>query len=89
MKPQVRETTAQVAKRYRVYDFVCHCVYTRGWPPTHREIAKHMGLNSTSTVAMHLQRLVADGKLEWRENGYFPALLSGLLGWPAAKWVSK
>jgi len=40
-------------------------VSEKGYPPTIRELAKVVGLNSSSTMHRHLERLRIGGKVNW------------------------
>ena len=51
-------------RKARILDFIAATLRTRGFPPSVREIAKAVGLASTSAVHHHLQILERDGYLE-------------------------
>ncbi|MEA2545859.1 MAG: repressor LexA, partial [Chloroflexota bacterium] len=50
-------------RKARILDFIAATLRTRGFPPSVREIAKAVGLASTSAVHHHLQILERDGYL--------------------------
>jgi repressor LexA len=51
-------------RKVRILDFIAATLRARGYPPSVREIAKAVGLASTSAVHHHLQILERDGYLE-------------------------
>lgn len=52
----------KLSKRQQmIYDFIRHEVEVKGYPPSVREIAKAVGLASSSTVHGHLERIEAKG----------------------------
>ena len=51
-------------RKTRILDFIAATLRTRGVPPSVREIARAVGLASTSAVHHHLQILERDGYLE-------------------------
>jgi repressor LexA len=64
-----RHKEAQVTKhdadrKVRILDFIAATLRTRGFPPSVREIAKAVGLASTSAVHHHLLILEREGYLE-------------------------
>lgn len=58
-----------------VYQFVVEFRAQHRVSPTMREIARGVGLSSTSVVDYHVQRLIADGRLEQTLPGRSRALL--------------
>lgn len=48
-------------KQLQIYEYICDCVKTRGYPPSVREICDAVGLKSPSTVHMHLGTLEKHG----------------------------
>lgn len=60
--------TALPHRHTRILDFITACVNERGYPPSIREIGDHVGLSSPSSVAHHVDVLVARGYLA-REPG--------------------
>lgn len=44
-----------------VLAYVMGTVMERGWPPTHREVADHLGISSTHAIACHFDALEAKG----------------------------
>jgi repressor LexA len=48
----------------KILDFVTSSIRERGYPPTMREIGKHFGIPSPSSVAYHLKVLETRGYLE-------------------------
>lgn len=50
-------------RQQQVLDFISQCVAARGYPPTLREIGKHMGIRSTNGVNDHLKALERKGHL--------------------------
>lgn len=52
----------KLSKRQQmIYDFICNEVELKGYPPSVREIAKAVGLASSSTVHGHLARIENKG----------------------------
>src|SRR5690625_1841961 len=52
----------KLSKRQQmIYDFICNEVEMKGYPPSVREIAKAVGLASSSTVHGHLARIENKG----------------------------
>lgn len=51
-------------RRQRMYDFIVEYIKVRGYSPTVREIGAGVGLQSTSTVHTHLQKMFDSGMLE-------------------------
>lgn len=51
------------SKQINILKFIWNSINNQGYPPTVREIAKEMGLASTSTVHGHLSRLSQKGLL--------------------------
>src|SRR5690625_7510630 len=52
----------KLSKRQQmIYDFICNEVELKGYPPSVREIAKAVGLASSSTVHGHLERIENKG----------------------------
>lgn len=52
----------KLSKRQQmIYDFICNEVEMKGYPPSVREIAKAVGLASSSTVHGHLERIENKG----------------------------
>ena len=51
-------------RKVRILDFIAATLRARGFPPSVREIAKAVGLASTSAVHHHLQILEREGYLE-------------------------
>lgn len=52
----------KLSKRQQmIYDFICNEVDLKGYPPSVREIAKAVGLASSSTVHGHLSRIESKG----------------------------
>ncbi len=60
-------------RQKKIVDFIRAHVEENGYPPTFREIARSVGLRSTSTVDHHLRRLRELGVLQY-EDGRFRAL---------------
>ncbi len=57
-------TKALSPRREEIYTFICEFVQEYGYPPTVREIAEQVKLSSTSSVAVHLNRLEKDGYIK-------------------------
>lgn len=56
------EARAKLSKRQAmVLDYIEHSIAERGYPPTIREIAGHMGIRSTNGVTDHLKALERKG----------------------------
>ena len=60
-------------RQKKIVDYIRAHVEENGYPPTFREIARSVGLKSTSTVDHHLRRLRELGVLQY-EDGRFRAL---------------
>ena len=52
--------------RQKIYDFLVEFFKDNGYAPSVREIGEAVGLNSTATVAHHLEKLEDDGKIEMK-----------------------
>lgn len=50
-------------RQQKVLDFIRESAASKGYPPTWREIAEHMGIRSTNGVNDHLKALVRKGYL--------------------------
>jgi repressor LexA len=61
---EARVTKHDADRKARILDFISATLRARGFPPSVREIAKAVGLASTSAVHHHLQILERDGYLE-------------------------
>ncbi|WP_301859965.1 transcriptional repressor LexA [uncultured Megasphaera sp.] len=48
-------------RQKQILEYIRECVHTFGYPPSVREICKHVGLSSTSTVHGYLNRLEEQG----------------------------
>lgn len=60
------ETKANVSNtptREKVYNYICEFISEHHVSPSVRDIASGVGLNSTSSVALHLKRLEEDGRI--------------------------
>jgi repressor LexA len=65
MHPKEAPVTRHDAERkVKILDFIAATLRTRGYPPSVREIARAVGLASTSAVHHHLQILEREGYLE-------------------------
>lgn len=51
-------------RQTQVLDFIRHCIEERGYPPTLREIGRHMLIRSTNGVNDHLKALEKKGYLK-------------------------
>ena len=51
-------------KQQNIIDFIANFTEQRGFSPSYREIMNGMGLKSVSSVAEHIENLVAKGALE-------------------------
>ncbi len=56
------------AKERLVYDYICTTINEKGYPPTVRDICAALGIRSTSSVHIYLERLEHKGYLK-RESG--------------------
>lgn len=54
--------------REQIRQVIIDYIQQHGYPPTVREIGEAVGLKSTSSVKMHLDRMFADGMLETDAN---------------------
>ncbi|MDQ3871092.1 MAG: transcriptional repressor LexA [Chloroflexota bacterium] len=57
-------TKHDAARKQRIIDYIAATLRARGYPPSVREIAKAVGLASTSAVHHHLASLEKEGYLE-------------------------
>lgn len=55
--------------RQKIYDFIVQYITKHGYSPTVREIGAGVGLQSTSTVHTHLQKMFNSGMLETEHPG--------------------
>jgi repressor LexA len=60
----VRVTRHDAERKLKILDFIAATLRARGYPPSVREIARAVGLASTSAVHHHLQILEREGYLE-------------------------
>jgi len=61
---EARVTKHDAERKVKILDFIASTLRARGYPPSVREIARAVGLASTSAVHHHLQILERDGYLE-------------------------
>ena len=61
---EARVTKHDAERKVKIVDFIAATLRARGYPPSVREIARAVGLASTSAVHHHLQILERDGYLE-------------------------
>src|SRR4051812_31508911 len=61
---EVSVTKHDADRKIRILDYIAATLRARGFPPSVREIAKAVGLASTSAVHHHLQILEREGYLE-------------------------
>ena len=61
---EARVTKHDAERKLKILDFIAATLRARGYPPSVREIAKAVGLASTSAVHHHLQILEREGYLE-------------------------
>jgi repressor LexA len=57
-------TKHDAERKLKILDYIAATLRARGYPPSVREIARAVGLASTSAVHHHLQILVRDGYLQ-------------------------
>lgn len=50
--------------REKMKQSIIQYMQAHGYPPTIREIGKMVGLKSTNTVQMHINKMIANGELE-------------------------
>jgi repressor LexA len=67
-------TKHDAERKLKILDFIAATLRARGYPPSVREIARAVGLASTSAVHHHLQILVRDGYLERGEGSLSRAI---------------
>jgi repressor LexA len=60
----VRVTKHDAERKLKILDYIAATLRARGYPPSVREIARAVGLASTSAVHHHLQILEREGYLE-------------------------
>src|SRR6476659_7152865 len=65
---EARVTKHDAERKVKILDFIAATLRARGYPPSVREIARAVGLASTSAVHHHLQILVRDGYLQRDET---------------------
>lgn len=58
MRPE-RQTMKERHKQIR--DYIVQYTITHGWPPSVREIGEGVGLESKSSVHLHLKQMADDG----------------------------
>jgi repressor LexA len=58
------KTDQGIMKRQEIYFFIVDYIKQHCYPPTFREIADGVNLKSTSTVQMHIDKMIASGMLE-------------------------
>ena len=56
-------TTRPTKKQKELLDFISNFVSGHGYGPSYREIMRGMGYKSVSTVAIHIDNLIARGHL--------------------------
>jgi repressor LexA len=61
---EARVTKHDAERKLKIIDFIAATLRARGYPPSIREIARAVGLASTSAVHHHLQILEREGYLE-------------------------
>jgi repressor LexA len=61
---EARVTKHDAERKVKILDFIAATLRARGFPPSVREIARAVGLASTSAVHHHLQVLEREGYLE-------------------------
>jgi repressor LexA len=71
---EARVTKHDAERKLKILDFIAATLRARGYPPSVREIARAVGLASTSAVHHHLQILVRDGYLERGEGSLSRAI---------------
>ena len=54
--------------RYKVYNFLVDFFTQNGYAPSIREICSGVGINSTSTIFVHLAELEREGKIEIKDK---------------------
>ena len=62
------ETVRPTKKQKQLLDFVSAFVAERGYGPSYREIMNGAGYKSVSTVAVHIDNLIARGHLRKRDH---------------------
>lgn len=55
-------------RRQQIYDFIAAYIKDNNFSPSMREITEGVGLQSTSTVKGHLDRLQRDGYLDFEPS---------------------
>jgi repressor LexA len=64
LRKEGRVTKHDAERKVKILDFIAATLRARGYPPSVREIARAVGLASTSAVHHHLQILEREGYLE-------------------------
>lgn len=64
MGASITKTQKGTMKRQQIYFFIVDYIKEHCYSPTVREIADGVNLKSTSTVQMHLDKMIASGMLE-------------------------
>lgn len=81
MQDDGADARAKLSKRQAmVLDYILQSIAERGYPPTIREIAKHMGIRSTNGVTDHLKALERKGLItrdQARSRAIQPVHLEG------------
>lgn len=55
-------------RQQKIYDYIKSYIEEKQYPPTIREIAKAVGLNSPSTVHGHLDRMRRKGYIDFIDS---------------------
>ena len=59
-----RQTKPGTQTRQEILDFIISYISEHGYPPAVKEIGEGIGLRSTSTVQLHLERMYDQGMIE-------------------------
>ena len=60
---ETKANVSNIPTREKVYNYICEFISEHHVSPSVRDIASGVGLNSTSSVALHLKRLEEDGRI--------------------------
>lgn len=68
MEPPLHVLGGVMSKKKDILDYIESYINEKEYSPTIREIAKAVGIHSTSAVSFHLQQLRKEGKIDYKEG---------------------
>ena len=69
------EALKGVRKRKQILNFIIEYTQQHGYAPSYKDIAKNVGLRSTSTVKSHIEKMKSQGLIESDEEVGTPRAL--------------